>query len=67
MRMRGLEPPLSYLNTDLNRNGRVSDASAGVQIVRIVRVRGHIGRIWRGVCCQSVATLKRLADCREVG
>jgi hypothetical protein len=56
MRPSGLEPPRAVKLTRPSTLHPGPDASAGVPIVRFVRVRGHIGHVGRNDLCQRCAT-----------
>ncbi len=56
MRMRGLEPPQSYLHTDLNRIEGVSLRPGASDASKLRGSRGRVGRGGRYGCCHDVVT-----------
>jgi len=56
MRMRGLEPPPGYPDTDLNRASAKNMGRPASRTSHITALRSSCGRISRGDCCRTVAT-----------
>jgi hypothetical protein len=55
MRMRGLEPPPSCLDTDLNRSAPENMGPTGSGTSHFAGFRGRVGSVWWDDCCQTVA------------